>query len=316
MISQSLTISTTSRLTGRIPRGTSRHRAVVHIPVWRRDMVIIQAAPRHMQRSRLTDTPRMSIQRVTFPLQARVFLTFHRFTFTITHHPGPLRWPRFLLTTTLTRRCIPTDTPPTHLNPPRMGHLRVRVGQTISQVLPSGEMSVAITGGRCSRRGLQRHLSYPLLVIKFVSEEDPLLFTQRPRYILILRLAPGRLRPPKPLRPSLVLLRTCLHNLLTVIPFRLCRRRSFPLLTRLGRIKALHRPLPLPREAQKITTRQVLSFREARMGVERVAGTSKRLYTTRIRCCIPAYHITLRALMRCYRSRNPKRDRRGHRCTH
>jgi hypothetical protein len=197
-----------------------------------------------------------------------------------------------------------------------MGHLRVHVDQTTSQALPSGETSVAITGGLYRQRGPQRHLSYPLLMLEInFASEDPQLLTQRPRYILIFRLAPGRLRPPKPLRPSLVLLRTCLHSLLTVIPFRLSRRRSFPLLTRLGRTKALPRPPLLPREAQKITTPQVLSFKEARMGVERAAGTSKRLYTTRIRCRIPTYHIILRALMKCYRSRNHKRGRHGHRCT-
>jgi hypothetical protein len=196
-----------------------------------------------------------------------------------------------------------------------MGHLRVRVDQTTWQVLPSGETSVAITGGLYSRRGPQRHLAYPPLVLEInFASEDILLFTQRPRYVLILRLAPGRLRPPKPLRRSLVLLHTCLHNLLTVIPFRHSRRRSFPLLTRLGRTKAQHPPPPHPREARKFTTRQVLSFKEARMGVERAAGTSKRLYTTPIQCRIPAYHIIPRALMRCYRSRNHKRDRRGHRC--
>jgi hypothetical protein len=175
---------------------------------------------------------------------------------------------------------------------------------------------VAITGGPYSRRGPQRRLPYPpsMLEINFVSEA-PLLFTQRARYILILRPAHGRLRPPKPLRPYLVLPRTCLLNLLTVIPFRHCRLRSFPLLTRQGRTQVLHRPPPLHREAQKITTRQVLNFKEPRMGVERAAGTSKRPCTARIRCRVPAHHIILRALMRCYRSRNHNRGRHGLRCT-
>jgi len=129
MISQSLMILTTSLSTGRTLHGTWRHRVVVHIPAWHRDMVIIRVSPRHMQRSRPTATPPMNIQRVTSPLQARVFPTFHRSMFTIIHHPRPLRWPPFLLTITLTRRCIPTRTPPMRLNPPRVHHLRVRLGQ-------------------------------------------------------------------------------------------------------------------------------------------------------------------------------------------
>ena len=175
---------------------------------------------------------------------------------------------------------------------------------------------MAITGGPYNQRGLQRRLSYPpsMLEINFVNEA-PLLFTQRARYILILRPARGRLRPPKPLRPSLVLPRTCLLNLLTVIPFRLYRLRSFPLLTRQGRTQVPPRPPPLHRGALKITTRQVLNFKEARMGVGRAAGTSRRPYTARIRCRVPAHHIILRALMRCYRSRNHNRGSHGLRCT-
>lgn len=129
MISRSLTISTTNLSTGRTLHGTLRHRVVVHILAWHRDMVIVRVSPRHMQHSRPMATPPMSTQRVTFPLQARVFPTFHRSMFMIIHHPRPLRWPRFLLTITLTRRCIPTRTPPTHPNSPRVHQLRVRLGQ-------------------------------------------------------------------------------------------------------------------------------------------------------------------------------------------
>ena len=203
-----------------------------------------------------------------------------------------------------------------HLNHLPVRHLQVQVVQTTSQALLFGEASVVITGGPCSQRGLHRP-SYPRSVVEinFASELQPLRSNKKARYILILRRAPGRLRPPSPLRLFLVLPRTCLLSLLTVTPFRHCRRRSFPPLTRLGRTKAQLRPPPLHRGAQKTTTRLVLNFREALTEVERVAGMNRQPYTTRIRCRMPAHHIILRALMRCFRSRNHNHGRRGHPCT-
>jgi hypothetical protein len=204
-----------------------------------------------------------------------------------------------------------------HLNHLRVRHLQVQVVQTTSQVLLFGEASVVITGEPCSQRGPLRRPSYPRSVVEinFASEQQPLRFTKKARYILILRRVPGRLRPPSPLRLFLVLPRTCLLSLLTVTPFRHCRRRSFPPLTHLGHTKVQLRPPPLHRGAQKTTTRLVLNFREALTEVERVAGTSRQPYTTRIRCRMPAHHIILRALMRCFRSRNHNHGRRGHPCT-
>jgi len=212
-----------------------------------------------MQHCRPTDTPPMTIQRVTSPPQVHVFPTFHRSTFMTTRHPKLLHWSRFLLTTTLTRRCIPTRTHPTHLNTPRMRHLRMRPEQTTLEVLLFGEAYVVNTGGLYSQRGLRHRLSYPrsMLGINFVSEQHQL-FTQRARR---------------------------------------SRLRSFPPLTRLARIKVLRRPRPLPRGAQKITTRQLLSFKETHTEVERTAGTSRRTYTTRIR-----FH-------------NHNRGHLGHHCT-
>jgi len=272
-------------------------------------MVIIRADPRHMQHSRPTDTPPMTTQRVTFPPQAHVFPTFHRSTFTTTHHPKPLHWSRFLLTTTLTRRCIPTRTRPMHLNTPRVRHLRMRPEQTTLRVLPFGEAYVVNTGGLYSQRGLRHRLSYPrsMLGINFVSEQHQL-FMRRARYILMLCPAPGRLRPLKPLRLFLVL-----HLMVTL--FRRSPLRSFTPLTRLARIKVLRRPRPPPRGAQKIITRQLLSFKETHMEVERTADTSRRTYTTRIRCRIPRYCFILRALMRCFRFHNHNRGRLGHHYT-
>src|SRR5260370_786875 len=92
MIFQPRTISITSRPRGMIQHGTGPHRVVVHTPACPLDMVIIRAHPRHMQPSRPTDPPPMTIQRVTFPPQAHVFPTFHRSTFTTTRHPKPLPW--------------------------------------------------------------------------------------------------------------------------------------------------------------------------------------------------------------------------------
>jgi hypothetical protein len=264
----------------------------------------------------------MTIPRVTFHLQAHVFPTSHRFMFTITyhHHPArPLRCPRFLLITTLTRRCIPTRTPaPTHLNHPLpVRNLRVHLDRTALRVLLFGEVSVAIMGELYSQRGPLRRQSFlrSVLEINFVSEQQPHRFIQKARYILILRLAPGRPRPPSLLRLFLVLPRTCLLDHLMVTPSRHSRRRSFPRLTHLGRTKVPRRRPPLLRGAQRITTPRVLSFREALTEVERAAGTSRQPYTTRIRCPMPAHHIILRALMRCFRSRNHNHGHRGHRCT-
>lgn len=114
-----------------------------------------------MQHCRPTDTPPMTIRRVTSPPQVHVFPTFHRSTFMTTRHPKP-HWSRFLLTTTLTRRCIPTRTHPTHPNTPRMRHLRMRPEQTTLEVLPFGEAYVVNTGGLYSQRGLRHRLSYPV----------------------------------------------------------------------------------------------------------------------------------------------------------
>jgi hypothetical protein len=281
-----------------------------------------RALPHHMPRSRPMDTLPMTIPRVTFHLQAHVFPTSHRFTFTTTyhHHPArPLRCPRFLLITTLTRRCIPTRIPaPTHLKHPLpVRNLQVHLDRTTLRVLPFGEASVAITGELYSQRGPLRRRSYlhTVLEINFVSEQQQHRFILKARYILILHRAPGRPRPPSLLRLFLVLPRTCLLNLLMVTPSRHFRRRSFPPLTHLGRIKVPRRRPPLHRGAQKITTRRVLRFREALTEVERAAGTSRQPYTTRIRYPMPAHRIILRALMRCFRSRNHNHGRRGRLCT-
>jgi hypothetical protein len=320
MIFQRRTISITRRSTCRTLLGTWLPRVVVQILAWRRDLVIAQASPHPTQQSRPMGTLLMTIRRLTFLLQAHVFRTSHRFTFTTIHLQHPtrlLRCPRFLLITTLTRRCIPTRTPAlTHLNRLRVRHLQVQVDQTTSQVPPFGEACVAITGEPCSQRGPLRRPLCPRSVVEinFASGQQPLRFTKKARYILILRHAPGRLRPPSPLRLFLVLPRTCLLSLLTVTPFRHCRRRSFPPLTHLGHTKVLLRPPPLHRGAQKTTTRLVLNFREALTEVERVAGMSRQP-CTRIRCRMPAHHIILRALMRCFRSHHHNHGRRGHPCT-
>jgi hypothetical protein len=323
MIFQPHTISTTLRSTCRNLLGTWLPRVVVQILAWRQDIVMARALPHHMPRSRPTGTLPMTIPQVTFHLQAHVFPTSHRFTFTTTyhhHHPArPLRCPRFHLITTLTHRCIPTRTPAlTHLNHPLpVRNLRVHLDRTTLRVLPFGEASVAITGELYRQRGPLHRQSYlhTVLEINFVSGQQPHRFIRKARYILILRHAPGRPRPPSHLRLFLVLPRTCLLNLLIVTPSRHFRRRSFPPLTHLGRTKVPHRRPPLHRGAQKITTRRVLSFREALTEVERAAGTSRQPYTTRIRCPMPAHRIILRALMRCFRSRNHNHGRRGRRCT-
>jgi len=319
MTFQRRTISTTRQSTCRTLLGTWLLRVVAQIPAWRRDIVMAQASPHHTQHSRPSDTLPMTIRRTTFPLQARVSPTSHRFTFMTTHIQHPTRLPRFLLTITLTRRCIPTRMPAlTHLNHPlRVHHLQVQMDRITLQVLPSGEAFVVITGEPRSHRGLPRRPPYPRSVVEtnFASEQQPLRFTKKARYILIIRRAPGLLRPPSPLRLFLVLPRTCLLSLLTVTPFRHSRRRSFPPLTHLGHTKVPLRPPPLHRGVQKTTTRRVLNFREALTEVERVAGTSRQPFTTRIRCRMPAHHIILRALMRCFRSRNLNHGRRGHRYT-
>jgi hypothetical protein len=91
MIFQRRTISITRRSTCRTLLGTWLLRVVVQILAWRRDIVIAQASPHHMQRFRPMGTLLMTIRRLTCPLQAHVFPTSHRFTFTTTHIQHPTR---------------------------------------------------------------------------------------------------------------------------------------------------------------------------------------------------------------------------------
>jgi hypothetical protein len=100
----------------------------------------------------------MIFQQVRSPLLARALATFPLFT--TTHHLRHLRWPRFPLTTTLTRRYIPTHTRLMHLTTPTPQHLRVGMDQTTLGALPCGEarhlVSVAITAGLCNQHGPRR----------------------------------------------------------------------------------------------------------------------------------------------------------------
>jgi hypothetical protein len=91
MIFQRRTISITRRSTCRILLGTWLLRVVVQILAWRRDIVIAQVSPHHTQHSRPMGTLPMTIRRLTFPLQAHVFPTSRRFTFTTTHLQHPTR---------------------------------------------------------------------------------------------------------------------------------------------------------------------------------------------------------------------------------
>ena len=99
----------------------------------------------------------MIFQLVRFPLLARALATFRLFT--TTHLLRHLRWPRFPLTTILTRRYILTHTRLIHLTNPVLQHLRVGMDQTTLGALPCGEVhhlvSVAITAG-CNQHGPRR----------------------------------------------------------------------------------------------------------------------------------------------------------------